>query len=249
MKRKIPVLFAALLTTGIVMAQQGQKPKTTAKPALKTAAKTVKTAAPSLKTFKDSVSYAFGISFANYYKSQGVKDINTAFLSKAVNDVFSDKILLFDDETANRIMNKYMFQLQAEKVKPAIDSGKSFLEKNKLRPEVKTTASGLQYEVITEGTGEKPTINDTVVCNYWGKLLDGTEFDNSYNRGQPISFPLRNVIRGWTEGLQLMPVGSKYKFYIPYNLAYGEFENGPIPGGSTLIFEVELLSIKKGPAQ
>lgn len=241
MKKLIPILPALILASNFIFAQPGTKTKTT----------TTKPAVPkvTLKTFQDSVSYACGMSFANYYKSQGVKNINTVYLSKAVNDVLSGKNVLFNDETANQIMNKYMFQLQAEKVKPAIDSGKAFLEANKKRPGVKTTASGLEYEVITEGTGERPTINDSVTCNYKGALLNGTEFDNSYLRGQPITFSLRGVIAGWTEGLQLMTVGSKYKFYVPYNLGYGEFDYGTIPGGSTLVFEVELLTVKKGPSQ
>lgn len=241
MKKLIPILPVLILASNFIFAQPGTKTKTT----------TTKPAVPkvALKTFQDSVSYACGMSFANYYKSQGVKNINTVYLSKAVNDVLSGKNVLFNDETANQIMNKYMFQLQAEKVKPAIDSGKVFLETNKKRPGVKTTASGLQYEVIREGTGEKPTINDSVTCNYRGTLIDGTEFDNSYSRGEPITFSLRRVIAGWTEGLQLMTVGSKYKFYVPYNLGYGEFDYGTIPGGSTLVFEVELLAVKKVPAQ
>ena len=135
--------------------------------------------------------------------------------------------------------------MQESKSKPTIEAGKNFLSKNKARPEVKTTASGLQYEVITEGTGIKPTALDTFVCHYRGTLINGTEFDASYNRGQPLVYPVAGVIRGWTEGLQLMAVGSKYKFYIPYDLAYGTNDNGQIPGGSTLIFEVELLDVKK----
>lgn len=136
-------------------------------------------------------------------------------------------------------------KVQAVSSKPNIEAGQKFLAQNKTKAGVKTTASGLQYEVITEGTGPKPTATETVEVNYMGTLLDGTEFDNSYKRGQPISFPLNRVIAGWTEGLQLMPVGSKFKFYIPYNLGYGLNGNGAIPGGSTLVFEVELLSIKK----
>lgn len=244
MKKRIHILPALLLLANGILAQPGVKTKPATKPATKSALPKA-----TLKTFQDSVSYAFGMSFANYYKSQGVKNISTAYLTKAVNDVFSGKKVLLNDEAANQVMNRYMFQLQGEKIKPAIDSGKAFLEANKKRPGIKTTASGLQYEVITEGTGEKPTINDSVTCHYRGTLINGLEVDNSYKRGQPITFSLRGVIPGWTEGLQLMPVGSKYKFYIPYNLAYGEFENGPIPGGSTLIFEVELLAVKKGPAQ
>ena len=238
MKKLLCGIFLFSFAVNFSIAQSS--PKTNTKPA---APKTI------LKTFEDSVSYASGIAFANYYKSQGVKKINTVLLSKAVNDVLSGKKTLCSDEAANAVMNRYMFKMQGEKVKPALDSGKAFLAENKKRPEVKTTQSGLEYEVITEGTGAKPTITDSVTCNYMGTLLNGTEFDNSYRRGQPITFSLRGVIPGWTEGLQLMTVGSKYKFYIPYNLGYGEFEYGPIPGGSTLIFEIELLAIKKGPGQ
>lgn len=240
MKKLTPILPALIVASNFIFAQAAPKTKATTKPIAPKVA---------LKTFQDSVSYACGMSFANYYKSQGVKNINTVYLSKAVNDVLSGKNVLFNDETANKIMNRYMFQLQAEKVKPAIDSGRAFLEANKKRSGVKTTASGLEYEVITEGTGERPTANDSVTCHYKGTLLNGFEFDNSYKRGQPITFPLHGVIPGWTEGLQLMTVGSKYKFYVPYNLGYGEFDYGSIPGGSTLVFEVELLAVKKGPAQ
>jgi FKBP-type peptidyl-prolyl cis-trans isomerase len=122
-------------------------------------------------------------------------------------------------------------------------AGENFLAANKKKAGVKTTASGLQYEVIREGTGPKPTAQDTVTVNYAGTLINGTEFDNSYKRGEPITFPLRGVIAGWTEGLQLMSTGAKYKFYIPHQLAYGTNDVGTIPAGSVLVFEVELLKI------
>lgn len=242
MKKLFSILPLFLLFSNFIIAQSGTKTKPQTKAATKSVPPKV-----TLKTFQDSVSYACGMSFANYYKSQGVKNINTAYLSKAVNDVLTGKNVLFNDETANQIMNKYMFQLQAEKAKPTIDSGIAFLEKNKKRATVKTTASGLQYEVITEGTGETPTLNDSVTCNYIGSFINGTEFENSYSSGKPITFSLRGVIQGWTEVLQLMKAGSKYKVYIPYKLGYGEFDYGPIPGGSTLIFDLELLSVKKSP--
>lgn len=131
---------------------------------------------------------------------------------------------------------------------PNYKQGMEFLEENGKRKEVTTTASGLQYEVITMGKGAKPTANDKVKVHYQGTLIDGTEFDSSYKRGEPISFPLNGVIKGWTEGLQLMPVGSKFKFYIPYNLAYGENGAGEsIKPYSTLIFTVELLGIEEAP--
>ncbi len=138
---------------------------------------------------------------------------------------------------------------QQEKMKEAADKnkteGQAFLAANKDKEGVKTTASGLQYKVITEGTGPKPTATDTVVCNYKGTLIDGKEFDSSYKRGEPATFPVSGVIKGWTEALQLMPVGSKWQLFIPSDLAYGERGAGAEIGpNSTLIFEVELISIK-----
>lgn len=223
----------------MVWAQQGSKTKPAVKPK-------PTPPQPGLKTLNDSASYAIGVSVASFYKQQGISNLNTALVSRAINETLSGKKTLLDDETCNVVVTKLMNQVQESKSKPAIEAGKAFLEKNKKRPEVKTTASGLQYEVITAGTGIKPTIVDTFVCHYRGTLIDGTEFDASYNRGEPLVYPITQVVRGWTEGLQLMPVGSKYKFYVPYNLAYGTNDNGAIPGGSTLIFEIELLDVKKG---
>ena len=213
----------------------------------KTAPKTVpaKQPVPVLKTLSDSASYAIGVSVANFYKQQGINKLNTTLVSKGINDILGNKKALLDDAACNNVMNTYMSKMQAEKSKPRIDSGTNFLAKNKTKPGVKTTASGLQYEVITEGTGDKPTAADSVTCHYKGTLLNGTVFDNSYDRGQPITFSLGGVIPGWTEGLQLMSVGSKYKLYVPYTLGYGAFDYGPIPGGSLLIFEVELLNVIK----
>jgi FKBP-type peptidyl-prolyl cis-trans isomerase FklB len=200
-----------------------------------------------LKTANDSVSYVMGEIAAYNLIQQGLGDVkmnNTVFL-RAVTDIMAKKKPLLDDATANACMGSYMEKLQTDKIKPTIEEGKKFLAQNKLKPGVKTTASGLQYEVITEGTGIKPAAIDTFVAHYRGTLLNGMEFDASYNRGQPLTLGVGQVIRGWTEGLQLMPVGSKYKFYIPYELAYGAMGQGQIPGGAMLIFEVELLDVKK----
>lgn len=198
-----------------------------------------------LKTLEDSVSYSIGTSVANFYKAQGVKKLNTALISKAITDIMSGKKALVDDAAANTIMNTYMTRLQEQKSKATIDAGQKFLAANKVRPGVKTTASGLQYEVITEGTGIKPTALDTFVCNYRGTFIDGTEFDASANRGVPLTYGVSQVIAGWTEALQMMAVGSKYKLFVPYNLGYGAFDYNSIPGGSALIFEIELLDVKK----
>lgn len=230
---------------GIALAQKPGTP-VTPKPAGKTApAAKVVTPPPVLKTLLDSASYAVGISVANFYKQQGINRINAKLVSKAIEDQIEGKKLLMDETTANAVMNKFMSQMQAEKSKPNIEAGEKFLAQNKLRPEVKTTASGLQYEVLREAEGEKPGATDSVTCHYRGTFLDGKGFDNSYDRGEPITFPLNGVIPGWTEGLQLMTVGSKFKFYIPYKLGYGEFDMMSIPGGSTLVFEVELLGVKR----
>lgn len=196
--------------------------------------------APVLKNLNDSVSYAVGMSVAKFYSQQGIKSLNSAMVTRAMNDVFGKKAELLTEEQANlavmRFLNPNLFK--------TIESGEKFLASNKTKTGVKTTASGLQYEVIKEGSGPKPLATDTVEVNYAGTLINGTEFDNSYKRGSSISFPLNGVIRGWTEALQLMPVGSKYRLFIPYQLAYGMNDQGPIPGGSVLIFEVELLGIK-----
>ena len=198
-----------------------------------------------LTDINDSASYAIGISVANFYKQQGIKNLNTTLISKAINDIMSGKKPLMDDGTANNVMNNYMTRVQEEKSKATIEAGEKFLAQNKTKPGVKTTESGLQYEVLREGTGERPNAADSVTVHYLGTFLNGEEFDGSYKRGQPITFILTGVIRGWTEGLQLMTVGSKYKFYIPYSLGYGVHDYMSIPGGSMLTFEVELLAVKK----
>lgn len=238
--KRISLFVLLLIPTATIWAQSA-KPKTPVK-STKPAPAPAKTV---LKNFTDSVSYAIGYSAASFYKQQGLNKINTTMVSAAINDVLNGKPTLMNENSANAVMNQAMTAILSSKSKPAIDSGAAFLARNKKRPGVKTTPSGLQYEVITEGTGIKPTAEDTFVCHYRGTLLNGTEFDASYNRNQPLTYPVNEVIRGWTEGLQLMSVGSKYKFYIPYDLAYGPSDNGPIPGGSTLVFEVELLDVKK----
>jgi len=200
-----------------------------------------------LKNLNDSASYAIGISVAKFYQQQGVNKLNTVLITKAINDAFAHKPILLDDAQANTVIMSYLNKLDMVKAKPAIERGEKFLAENKKRSGVKTTASGLQYEIIRQGTGPVPTANDTVLCHYKGTLLDGSEFDNSYSRGEPIKFAVGGVIRGWTEALLLMPVGSKWKLYIPYQLAYGTSDNGPMPGGSMLSFEVELIDIVGKP--
>lgn len=238
-------LFAFALCLSIITSAIAQTPK---KPATAPAKpKPATPAPPALKTFNDSASYAIGVYAMNLIKQQGLDfpKMNAAACSKAINDVVSGKTMLLDESQINNVLNAHFTKMQQEKSKPEIDSGNAFLARNKKRPGVITTASGLQYEIVTQGTGIKPTAADTFVANYRGTLLDGTEFDASANHGQPLTLGVGQVIRGWTEGLQLMPVGSKYKFYIPYNLAYGVFGQGQIPGGAMLIFEVELLDVKK----
>ncbi|HEY0433100.1 MAG TPA: FKBP-type peptidyl-prolyl cis-trans isomerase [Chitinophagaceae bacterium] len=222
----------------IGLAAQGHAPAKTS-----TAGKTT-TPGIHLKTLEDSANYAMGLSIANFYKSQGVKRLNSAIVSRAMNDVMNGQEPMINEMQANSAIMTYLNKQQVAKSQPNITACNNFLDENKKKSGITTTASGLQYEVITQGTGPKPTIKDTVVCNYKGAFINGTEFDNSYKRGQPAEFPLTNVIRGWTEVLQLMPVGSKYKVYVPYQLGYGAADYNGIPGGSLLIFDIELLSVK-----
>jgi FKBP-type peptidyl-prolyl cis-trans isomerase FklB len=197
-----------------------------------------------LKTLEDSANYAMGLSIANFYRQQGVTKINSALVTKAINDAMGGKPTLLNDAQTSTVLMTYLNKQQMVKSKPNIDACNNFLAVNKKRQGVVTTASGLQYEVITQGSGPKPALKDTVVCNYKGTFLDGNEFDNSYTRGTPAEFQLTNVIRGWTEVLQLMPAGSKYKVFVPYQLGYGPSDYNGIPGGSLLIFEIELLNVK-----
>jgi FKBP-type peptidyl-prolyl cis-trans isomerase FklB len=232
--KRIVLFFFLVAGCSTVMSQ-------TKKPVVKPAAKPANV----LKNLKDSASYAIGVSVANFYKQQGITSVNATIVAKAIDDILGGKKVLLDDAAANACMNSFMSHSQEQKSKPAIEEGKAFMAKNKNKPGVKTTASGLQYEVITEGTGDQPTAADTVTCNYIGTFLNGKEFDNSYKRGEAATFPLNNVIPGWTEGLQLMHIGSKYKFYVPYTIGYGPNDYNGIPGGSTLTFIVELLGVKK----
>lgn len=225
----IPVLMLLSLSTFAQKRVIKKKPATTT------------TTASPFKNMIDSVSYALGLSVANFYRQQGLKNLNVSFIAKAINDAQAGKPGLFTEAQANEVMAAYF----NPNLKKNLAEGKAFLAANKNKPGIKTTADGIQYEVLKDAQGQRPIATDTVVVNYRGTLLNGTEFDNSAKAGKPIEFPLDHVIKGWTEGLQLMPVGSKYRFYIPYNLAYGMNDNGPIPAGSTLIFDVELLQIKR----
>lgn len=257
---KITGVLLILSVVGLsLQAQTTKKPATTqaktaaAKPATGVKSTGTKTAAGvSMKNSIDSFSYAVGLSMANFYKSQGVQDINSSLLLKAINDVKAGKSLL-TEEQANACMMNVMQEANNKKMagarkeaEGAKKEGAAFLEENKKRNGVVTLPSGLQYEVITQGTGEKPAPDAQVKVHYQGALLDGTIFDSSIQRGEPIVLGLGNVIAGWTEALQLMPVGSKYKLFIPSHLAYGDQQAGPlIRPGSTLIFDVELLEIMK----
>jgi len=225
---------------------------TPAKPRTATGTKTPLT----LKTEKDKVSYAIGVNIGKSMRKDTV-DIDPAIFSRGMKDALAGgKLLLTDDEMKAsltklqadlRVKQEQAMQKAGETNKKA---GDDFLAQNKTKEGVVALPDGLQYKILKEGTGPKPAATDSVVCNYRGTLLDGTEFDSSYKRGQPATFPVSGVIKGWTEAVQLMPVGSKWQLFIPADLAYGNRGAGADIGpNSTLIFEVELLSIQNKAAQ
>ena len=182
---------------------------------------------------------------AGFYREQGVKSINNNLVVKALNDVKNGKPLL-DDSQINNIIVSFMTNMKSEKAQGAKKEGQAFLDSNKNNPGVVTLPSGLQYLVVTEGTGPKPALTDKVKVHYQGTLINGKIFDSSIQRGEPIEFNVNGVIAGWTEALQLMPVGSKWKLFIPSDLGYGDNGAGAdIKPGATLIFDVELLDIVK----
>ena len=204
-----------------------------------------------LKTDKDKVSYALGMNLGANLKRDSI-DIDTAILVRALKDTVAGGKTLLTESEARAALTQLQTAVrgkQMEKMKLAGEANKkegdSFLAANKTKEGIVTLPSGLEYKILTQGTGPKPATTDTVVCNYRGTLINGTEFDSSYKRGQPATFPVSGVIKGWTEALQLMPVGSKWQLFLPAELAYGE--RGPSPEigpNSTLVFEVELLSIQ-----
>jgi len=227
------------------------KPKTSTSMAKKTTPSTARAAAPVvLKTQREKESYAMGMNLGTGLHRQGMT-LDPALLARGLKDAQSGAKTAMTEDEARAALTQLQTDVRAKLDAKAKEEGATnrkegdaFLAANKTKEGVVTLPSGLQYKILKEGTGPKPTANDTVTCNYSGKLLNGTEFDSSYKRGQPASFPLTGVIKGWTEALQLMPVGSKWQLFIPADLAYGDHPpSREIAPGSTLVFEVELLSI------
>lgn len=212
--------------------------------------------APKLETLEQKVSYLIGQNIGKSIQQNGVV-LDNDLLILALNDVKAGTPSRISDEDAGKIMQEFQQKMMAKKEEEQKKlsetnkaEGEKFLTENKTKEGVQVTASGLQYKVITAGNGAKPKATDTVKVHYVGKLVNGTEFDSSRKHGDnPVEFPVNGVIPGWTEALQLMPVGSKWEVYIPSDLAYGPTGQGPIPPASTLIFEVELLEVKAAPAE
>jgi len=204
-----------------------------------------------LETNADSASYALGVLIGSNNKRQmdmtpGANEMNVDLLIAAMEKSLKGEDTKITNEEASSLIRKYFEAASKKQGQKNLDAGKAFLEENKGKEGVVTLPSGLQYEILKEGNGPKPTINDKVKCHYKGTTIDGKVFDSSIERGEPAEFPVNGVIKGWTEALQLMPVGSKWKLYVPADLAYGERGAGAEIGpNSTLIFEVELLEIVK----
>lgn len=206
-----------------------------------------------LKTQQDKLSYMLGMNIGRDLKRNDVP-VNPDLYLRGLKDSLSGGKTLLTDEEAAQVMNAFRAEIREKQTAKQRESGdknkqdgEAFLAANKAKEGVKTTPSGLQYKAIVQGTGKVPTTNDTVTTHYRGTLIDGTEFDNSYKRGEPASFPVTGVIKGWTEALQMMPVGSKWQLVIPAGIAYGERGRPGIPPNSALLFDLELLDIKKQP--
>lgn len=254
------LLAAGTLLLGSAFAQQPPASTPSTKPAAKTGATGQAThsstaskpaTVTTLTTDKEKRSYALGMNIGDSIKQDNL-DLDPAVVSQALKDALSGGKMLMTDAEAKEVLGKLrndvMAKRQAEAQKEGEANkaaGQKFLADNKTKAGVVTLPSGLQYKILKEGTGPKPTASDTVSCNYRGTLINGTEFDSSEKHGGPASFGVNQVIKGWTEALQLMPVGSKWELFVPAELAYGERSPGPEIGpNSTLIFDIDLLSIK-----
>ena len=193
----------------------------------------------------EKLSYALGLIIGNNLKGMNIEGLLTTEFTRAVEQVLNGENTEMTEVQAQGLVQEFLREQQEVAGKAAREAGENFLAENAKREGVKVTETGLQYEVLTPALGIKPTPTDTVTCHYEGRLIDGTVFDSSYRRGEPASFPLQGVIRGWTEGLQLMSIGSKFRFFIPFDLAYGaQGAGGSIPPYAALIFDVELLGIE-----
>ena len=200
----------------------------------------------------DKLSYALGIGIGSQLSGMGAKELNIDDFAQAIKDVISGSELKVDNAEAQKLVQNFFQEQEAKQQAAAAEAGKAaktagetFLAENGKKDGVVTLPSGLQYQVLKEGNGKKPSATDQVVCHYEGTLIDGTVFDSSYKRNQPATFGLNQVIAGWTEGVQLMQEGAKYRFFIPYNLAYGERGAGAqIPPFAALVFDVELIEVK-----
>ncbi|MFN6944162.1 MAG: FKBP-type peptidyl-prolyl cis-trans isomerase [Cytophagaceae bacterium] len=236
MNIKVIALSILLCSTSVVFAQKKKKNKETTQ---------TMTQEEILKSQKDSLSYSLGVNIGTNLMQQGFDDINVEMLNKAFQDVFNSSELVLSPEAANQLITSYMQDMQKRKLEKNLAEGQKFLDENKKKDGVVTLPSGLQYKILKEGTGPKPKATDRVTTHYHGTLIDGTVFDSSVDRGQPATFPVNGVIQGWIEALQLMPVGSKWRLYIPAHLAYGERGSGnKIGPNAALIFDVELISIQ-----
>ncbi len=239
--------FKYLLALGFMLTllqvdSKAQNTKTSGK--AKTASK-ANTKTETTKTSKmDSLSYGLGLLLAQNVKQLGLENIDGASLSAAIQDVLEGKETIMTVDQANMLVSNEIAAVSEKKAGPVLEEGKKFLTENQKKKGITTTASGLQYEVIKPGSGATPKLTDKVTTHYKGTLINGQEFDSSYKRGEPATFPVNGVIKGWTEALQLMKEGDKWRLYIPYDLAYGERGAGKdIPPFATLIFDIELIKV------
>ena len=251
MKSMCLVASLALCLAFVAFAEEAKKAEEPKDPTAKAKDPEAAKSRPELKTLDDKTSYSIGVSIGRNLKAQGYEaDLSLVLLG--MEDAMSGGKLLLGDQEIQAVLAESRQMLatkKSERMKAAAEANKTagpaFLAENAKKAGVVTLPSGLQYKVITAGTGPKPGLTDTVTTHYKGTLIDGKEFDSSYSRGEPTSFPVNGVIKGWTEALQLMPVGSKWELYIPSDLAYGERgAGGDIGPNATLVFEIELLGIK-----
>jgi FKBP-type peptidyl-prolyl cis-trans isomerase FklB len=255
--RKFLIVVRTLLAADPSQTPPAKKPaapaaKSTSPTAKKTGASSSPSSVTALTTTKQKASYAIGMNWGTGLHRQGI-DVDSAALIQGMKDALAGGKTLLTEDEARTALQQLQSEMQAKQQAKAAQEGEAnkkegdaFLAANKGKEGVVALPIGLQYKILTPGTGPKPTATDSVVCNYKGTLINGTEFDSSYKRGEPATFPVTGVIKGWTEALQLMPVGSKWQLVIPADLAYGPrgTPGGPIGPNATLIFEVELMSIK-----